>query len=59
MYNARSMKMVNVARVGNAWLSVTRTVNVLVPVALGVPERTPPRDNVRPDGKLPPARVQL
>lgn len=59
MYNARSIKTVNVARVGRAWLSVTRTVKVLVPVAVGVPDRIPPRDNVRPAGKLPPARVQL
>jgi hypothetical protein len=36
-------------------LSLTATVKVVVPLAVGVPERTPPLESVRPAGKLPDA----
>ena len=42
-----------------ATLSVTRTVNVLTPVVVGVPEITPPLDKVRPAGRLPLASDQV
>ena len=36
-------------------LSFTATVNVAVPLAVGVPEITPPLDIVKPAGRLPDA----
>ena len=36
-------------------LSVTRTVNVLAPAAVGVPEIVPPAENASPAGNVPPA----
>jgi hypothetical protein len=39
--------------------SVTVTLNVDVPITVGVPEITPPLDSVNPDGRLPDERVQL
>jgi hypothetical protein len=40
-------------------LSCTATVNVAVPLAVGVPEITPPLDIVNPAGKLPDAIVHI
>ena len=40
-------------------LSFTATVNVDVPLAVGVPEITPALDNVTPAGKLPEAIDQV
>jgi hypothetical protein len=40
-------------------LSFAATVNVAVPLAVGVPEITPPLDSVSPAGKLPEAIDQV
>ena len=40
-------------------LSFTDTVNVAVPVAVGVPEITPPLDSANPAGRLPEANDQV
>ena len=39
-------------------LSVTRTVKLDVPLAVGVPEITPPLESVSPAGSVPDASVQ-
>ena len=49
----------------NVWLAVdsvlsaTRMVNVAVPRAVGVPDKVPPEDNVRPAGNVPEASAQV
>jgi hypothetical protein len=40
-------------------LSLTDTVNVALPAAVGVPEITPPDDSVSPPGKLPDVTVHV
>jgi hypothetical protein len=40
-------------------LSLTDTVNVALPVALGVPEITPALESARPAGKLPEVSVHV
>jgi hypothetical protein len=39
--------------------SLTETLNVDVPVTVGVPEMTPLLDSVSPDGRLPDETLQL
>ena len=40
-------------------LSVARTVKVLDPAAVGVPEMVPPVESVNPAGRVPVASVQV